>query len=171
MSHDKSRRHEHVVNAAEIAPADASQGTRFASRRWQLGAAAGARALGASLMEVPPGKTAWPRHYHAGNEEAIFVLEGEGALTLGEARVRVGAGDFVALPAGPDAAHQLFNDGPAPLRYLCVSTMNPTDVIVYPDSHKIGVMGGAAPGGDRRERFVAGVFRDDAKVGYWDGEG
>lgn len=171
MSQENVRRHQHVVNAADLAPADSSHGTRFAARRWQLGAAAGARALGASLMEVPPGKTAWPRHYHAGNEEAIYVLEGEGTLAIGEERVRVGPGDFVALPAGPGAAHQLVNDGAARLRYLCISTMNPTDVLVYPDSHKIGVMGGAAPGGDKRERFLAGFFRDDATVGYWDGEG
>lgn len=170
MSHEIERRHPHVVNAAELVPAESSQGTRFASRRWQLGAATGARALGASLMEVPPGKTAWPRHYHAGNEEAIYVLEGEGTLSIGEERVHVETGDFVALPIGPRAAHQLVNDGAAPLRYLCISTMNPTDVVVYPDSHKIGVMGGAAPGGDKRERFVAGFFRDDAKVSYWDGE-
>ena len=50
------------------------------------------------------------------------------------------AGDYVALPVGPESAHQLVNTGAATLRYLCVSTLQPTDVVVFPDMATIGVM-------------------------------
>jgi uncharacterized cupin superfamily protein len=34
----------------------------------------------------------------------------------------VRAGDWLALPVGPDHAHQMINDGEAPLIYPCVAT-------------------------------------------------
>jgi uncharacterized cupin superfamily protein len=33
---------------------------------------------------VPPGRRAWPYHYHLENEEAIYVLEGLGTLRIDE---------------------------------------------------------------------------------------
>lgn len=139
-------------------------------RRIQLGAAAGAKLLGTSLCELPPGAKGWPFHYHAANEEALYILAGRGVLRLGDAEHVVEVGDYVALPPGPEHPHQLRNDGDEPLRYLCISTMLPTDVTVYPDSGKIGFFGGAAPGGPKGERFVDGFVRATDRVDYWDGE-
>ncbi|SEU36571.1 cupin domain-containing protein [Stigmatella erecta] len=87
--------------------------------------------------------------YHLANEEAIYVLAGQGSLRLGEETLPLKAGDYVALPAGPGTAHQLFNEGPEPLRYLALSTMQAPDIVMYPDSRKVGVFGGAAPGETR----------------------
>lgn len=162
-------RHRHVVHLSEVEAKKVAHGDRFEAQRRKLGAAAGSQSLGASHMVVPPGKTAWPAHYHAGNEEGIFILSGEGAMRLGDERVPVRAGDWIALPAAP-LAHQLINTGSAPLEYLCVSTQNPCDVAVYPDSGKVGVFGGAAPGGDGRARFVRGFFRASEEVPYYAGE-
>jgi uncharacterized cupin superfamily protein len=125
------------------------EGTRFAFHRRQLGAAAGGRGLGTSFMELPPGKAAWPMHFHCANEEAVFIIQGTGELRIGDARVPLRAGDYVALPPGPQAAHQIYNNSGAPLVYLALSTMVPTDISVYPRSDKIGVFGGARPA-DRR---------------------
>jgi hypothetical protein len=44
------------------------------------------------------------------------------------------------------------------------------EVSVYPDSDKVGVMAGSAPGGDPGKRVVAGVYRQNSGVGYYDGE-
>ena len=76
----------------------------------------------------------------------------------------------MALPAGPEVAHQIYNNSGAPLVYLAMSTMVPTDIAVYPRSDKIGVFGGAAPGGPKNERVVAGFYRRVDAVEYWDGE-
>ncbi|GAO03700.1 cupin domain-containing protein [Anaeromyxobacter sp. PSR-1] len=165
-----TRRHPHVVNVAEIPQTVTEQGTRFAFRRRQLSAGSGGEQLGCSHMELPPGKTAWAHHFHCANEEAIFVLAGSGLLRLGDAEVRVGPGDYVALPAGPAAAHQLRNDGAAPLQYLALSTMLPTDITVYPDSGKVGLFAGAAPGGPKERRYLAGFTARPEGGAWFDGE-
>src|SRR2546423_316612 len=86
------------------------------------GAELAASKLGASWFEIQPGKKAFPFHFHLANEEAIFVLEGEGVLRNGDEEHTVRAGDYIALPPGPPG-HQLINRSSAPLRYLAFSTM------------------------------------------------
>jgi uncharacterized cupin superfamily protein len=147
-----------------------SHGEKFGSRRKQLGSSAGGEKLGCSLYEVPPGRRAWPYHYHLANEEAIYVLEGSGTLRIGGEEIRVSKGDYVALPARAQAAHQLVNDSGAVLRYLCFSTMVEPDVMIYPDSGKIGIFGGAAPGGPKEKRTFSKFLREEADVGYYEGE-
>lgn len=148
---------------------ESSQGAFFAHRRRRLGPAAGGERIGCSVVELDPGKTGWPFHYHCGNEEAIYVLFGEATLRLGDTHLRVTAGSYIALPAGPKNAHQLTNTSSEPVRYLAISTMRSPDVVVYPDSNKVAAIAGAPPGADG-PRDVFAVFPRDAAVGYWDGE-
>jgi uncharacterized cupin superfamily protein len=156
------------VNEADLDWTETEQGgTRF--RRKQLGEAADAERLGASLYELPPGASSWPYHYHTGNEEAVYVLSGTGVVRTPDGESAVRPGDFVVCPASPEGAHRLRNDGDEPLRFLVVSTMNDPDVTVYPDSDKVGVFAGSPPGG-RDERVVSGYFRRRDAVDYWDGE-
>ena len=61
---------------------------------------AGARALCAHLLAIPPSGRA-KAHRHAGHETAIYVLEGLAVLWFGEeleSRVDVGPGDFRYIP-------------------------------------------------------------------------
>ena len=135
------------------------------------GAVAGGQRLGCSMFELDPNATAFPFHYHLGNEEALYVLQGEGTLRLGTERKRVRAGDYVALPVGEDHAHQLTNTGDQVLRYLVFSTMREPDAIVYPDSDKVGVIAGSAPGGPSDTRVLSAFFPRSAAVSYAHGEG
>jgi uncharacterized cupin superfamily protein len=141
--------------------------TRF--RRKQLGRAAGGDRLGCSLYELPAGSRSWPYHYHTANEEALYVLAGEGTLRSDGETYPLGAGDYVAFPTGEEGGHRVVNDGDEPLRYLAVSTMVEPDVSVYPDSGKFGVFAGSPPGSDE-PRSVHGYYRLDDDVDYWDGE-
>jgi uncharacterized cupin superfamily protein len=165
------RRHPNVVNIDEARTEAVGNGKKFvATMRW-LAREAGASKLGCSMTEVPPGKTAFPRHYHCVNEEAVFVLEGEGTLRIGEQTVPVRAGDYVAFPAGPAHAHQILNTGAGTLRYLGLSTQATGEIVGYPDSKKIGIM--AAPSLEaafRGERWLRVIVPDSAGVGYFDGE-
>jgi len=138
-------------------------------RRKQLGEAANGEELGCSLYELPPEDGAWPYHYHAANEEAIYVLAGSGRLRLDGDTHSLAAGDYVALPADERGAHRVVNDGGDTLRYLVVSTMTNPDVTVYPDSEKFGVFVGSPPGG-REGRSLEGFYRMDDEVDYWTGE-
>ena len=157
-----------VVSLEDVQPVCTERGRSRFERR-QLGQAAGSQQLGVSHLELEPGARSYPFHWHAANEEAVYVLEGAGTLRLGEERVAVRAGDYIALPVGPGHAHQLINDSEAPLRYLCISTMHPVEIGGYPDSDKLWVMGGSAPGADPSARFLSRVGRlEDAD--YWDGE-
>ncbi|MGA2412178.1 MAG: cupin domain-containing protein [Candidatus Binataceae bacterium] len=159
-----------VIHESDIQWIETTQGEAFRSRRKKLGGSAGARMLGASIYELPPGASAFPYHYHCANEELIYVLEGEGVLRLGDQRILVRAGSFAAMPPGPAHAHRLYNTSDAPLRYLCVSSMITPEICVYPDSSKIGVMAGSAPGGDPAKRTLSGVYPKAASVDYYDGE-
>jgi uncharacterized cupin superfamily protein len=160
------RRHPNVVNTSELKAGGFSRGTRFAMSNYVLGQATGARGIGCSLYEVPPGKTAFPNHYHCANEESIYVLEGTGTLRIGADEVAVGAGDYATFPTGPAHAHLLINTGCTPLRYLCFSTLIPTEVVGYPDSGKIGAMSFSESGTPQVRR----MFRENSHVDYYDGE-
>ena len=83
---------------------------------------------------------------------------------------RIGAGDYVALPEGPDSAHQVLNRSAEPLRFLAMSTMDAPDVVLYPDSKKVFAIAGAPPGGVREQRTLSALFPLDAQVDYWKGE-
>lgn len=135
-------------------------------RRKKLAAATGGEEIGCSLYELPESCKAWPYHYHTGNEEAIFVLDGEGMLRLDGETVPLEAGDYVALPPDERGGHRVVNDSEGAVRYLMVSTMNEPDVTVYPDMGKIGVFSGSPPGGED-ERDVHGYYQRDDDVDYW----
>jgi uncharacterized cupin superfamily protein len=161
-----------AIDESEFDWVESETGDRFAFRRKQLGALAGGRDIGCSLYEVPPGKRPWPRHYHEGNEEALYVLAGTGTLHTREGTddCPLSPGTYVALPTGEAFARQIENDGDEPLRYLAISTMHTPDVAVYPDSDKVGVFCGSPPGGDKDARTLHGYFPRESAVGYWDGE-
>ena len=159
-----------IVNESELEWQRSSHDPGFEVWRKALGREAGSRRLGCSLYRLPAGKKAWPRHAHLANEEAIYILSGTGRSQIGKETHLVGPGDFLALIADPDAAHQLKNTGNEDLIYLCFSTMMAPDVIRYPDSGKTGVLAGSAPGGDPSKRVLTAFFPDGSEVPYWTGE-
>jgi uncharacterized cupin superfamily protein len=132
--------------------------------------AAGGKKLECSLYEVSPGRRAWPYHYHLATEEGLYILEGSGTLRIGGREVEISKGDYVALPEKAEGAHQIINPSNEPLRYLCFSTVVEPDVLVYLDSKKIGLVSGSAPSGPKEERTMHKYLRNDAEVGYYDGE-
>src|SRR6188768_4296022 len=108
------RRHPNVINTEEVEIAEQKKGT-FHARNRRLGPHVGNAQIGATLTELPPGTMSYPFHYHCANEEAIYIVSGSGTARIGDARVAVRAGDWIALPTGPEHAHQMINDGAVPL--------------------------------------------------------
>jgi uncharacterized cupin superfamily protein len=161
-------RHARVRNMDELAWQEGGNGTTFVYRHKWLSQATGGQKLGCSLYTVPPGKAAFPFHAHHGNEEAIFILQGEGTMRLGEERIPVRAGDYFAFPVDLQA-HQLLNTSGADLVYLCMSTMQSPEVADYPDSGKTGVFGALLPGREFKDRYRA-LFKKDNQAGYYEGE-
>jgi len=142
----------------------------FAYQEKRLGITAGGQMLGTTYYKLMPGKKAFPYHYHYANEEAIFVLEGSGTLRLNNKMLPIVPGDYIALPPGPECAHQIINTAEQPLIFLCFSTMNHPDVVEYPDSNKVGITAGSAPGGDIEKGLLKARFCKQDAVDYFFGE-
>ena len=71
-----------------------------------------------SLAEatLPPGAATEP-HYHSKTEELYYILRGTGLMRFPESERRVGPGDAVPIP--PGTPHQIVNEGPEDLIFLC----------------------------------------------------
>ena len=162
------RRHPNVMNVSEVEATTREKGSRFFCLDRHLGYTTGGKGIGCSWYEVPPGKAAWPYHYHTANEESLYVLEGTGTLRIGSEEIAVGPGDYATFPVGPDHAHQIRNTGSTPLRYLCFSTMNLVEVVGYPDSDKVGASARTADGSKPVVRVL--LKRADGNVDYYEGE-
>ncbi|HYY88457.1 MAG TPA: cupin domain-containing protein [Chloroflexota bacterium] len=107
---------------------------RAGCRVAMVAAAAGARRLGASVVEVPPGGLSSPYHIHHANEELLVVLSGTPELRTPDGHRRLTPGEVVSFARGPDGAHRLRNTSTEPCRLLFVSEMNFPDVAEYPDT-------------------------------------
>jgi uncharacterized cupin superfamily protein len=164
-----ANKNQHVIQLAEvpIEKINAPDGSPFGGQRRRAGAQIGARKLGYSFFDVPPGKAAFPYHTHSGNEEMIYIIDGDGILRFGKEEIAVAAGSIIACPPGGEYAHQLINAGGSELRYLVVSTMEYPDLSDYPDSNKIGAFSSPAVGPNVGFRAL---YVRDQHVNYYQGE-
>jgi uncharacterized cupin superfamily protein len=142
----------------------------FGAERRRIAAAAGARKLGYGLYRVAPGGRPWPFHFHNVNEEFFYVRSGSGQLRDKDGTRDLQPGDAFACPPGPEGAHAFLNTGDGPLEIFALSTMEEPEVTEYPDSDKLNVLVGSAPGGDPSARSVSAVFRRTDAVAYEEGE-
>ena len=156
-----------IVASTEVPVEEERRGEKFCIRRRRLGAAAGGEKLGCSLFELPPGKAVFPKHKHLANEEAVYVLEGEGVLRLDDSQHAIRQGDYISFRAGAEA-HQIVNRSGALLRFLALSTMISPEVVIHPDSQKVGVRWRPPETGGRTP--VVGNYRLSSGVDYWEGE-
>ncbi|MEX1141110.1 MAG: cupin domain-containing protein [Thermoleophilaceae bacterium] len=137
----------------------------FRAQRARIGYQLKTERLGASLWELPPGQAAYPYHFHLGEEELLVVLKGSPALRTPDGWRDLDEGDVVSFRRGEDGAHQLVNRGDTAVRFLAISTNGDPDLVVYPDSNKLGAAERLPTGGGVRK-----WFRLDDAVDYYDGE-
>jgi uncharacterized cupin superfamily protein len=95
-----------------------------------------------SIYEIPPGKSAYPYHYHTKNEEVFYIISGGGVLSTPSGTKNISSGDLLFFPANEKGAHKLTNNSLTEmLVYLDFDSSNDIDVSFYPDSKKMGVWG------------------------------
>jgi len=137
----------------------------FRARRARIGYELGTEGLGCSLWELPPGEAAYPYHYHYADEELIIVVRGRPTLRTPTGTRRLDEGEVVAFGLGEPGAHAFSNETDDAVTFIAVSSSGRPDVVVYPDSDKIGV-GERLPRGGGLRKF----FRREDEVDYWDRE-
>ena len=137
----------------------------FRARRARLSRQAGAERLGLSLWEVLPGQAAYPYHAHVTEEELVVVLAGRASLRTPDGWREMEEGEVVSFLRGEEGAHQIVNRTEEPVRFLAFSTTGEPDVVLQPDSGKVGAFERRADGGGMRLWFR----REDARD-YFDGE-
>ncbi len=97
----------------------------------------GMKNLGVSLGRIPAGKEGFLPHSHMGQEEFIFVIEGEGTLSIDGESTNIGPGDYAGF-AIDGAVHHLVNNGSQDLIYLMGGERTSTDVARFPTIGKSG---------------------------------
>ncbi len=77
--------------------------------RQRLGDAAGLTQFGVNLLQLKPGAWSSQRHWHANEDEFVFVLSGEVVLVTDAGEEILRPGDCAGFPKGKRDGHHLVN--------------------------------------------------------------
>lgn len=94
----------------------------------------------------------------------MIVLSGRPTRTPDGTR-ELEEGEVLHFPVGEESAHQIYNQTEETVTFLAISSSGRPDIIVYPDTDKIG-LGERLPKGGGLRAF----FRRDDGVDYFEGE-
>jgi uncharacterized cupin superfamily protein len=131
-------------------PLDASR----ERRQFGLGEICGLAQTAVHLVRLAPGATSTVQHWHASDDEWLYILEapGSGAVLLvqegldGETRAEpVRDGDFYGFPAGVPNAHAL-RAGDEEILYLVGGTRGALDVSIYTEQGGLSKVSGPSHG-------------------------
>jgi len=89
--------------------------------------------FGVNLVTLPPGSWSSQRHWHANEDEFVYVLEGEVTLVTDAGEETLGPGMAAGFPAGNADGHHLINRSDRPVLYLEVGTRAANEVAEYSD--------------------------------------
>jgi uncharacterized cupin superfamily protein len=124
------------------ATAPAGAGSRYPApfdepckrRAWKrLGEAAGLTQFGVSLYRLAPGVWSSQRHWHALEDEFVYVLQGELVLVTDAGEETLRAGDCAGFKAGVRDGHCLQNRSQHDAEVLVVGSRNDADQGEYSD--------------------------------------
>jgi uncharacterized cupin superfamily protein len=128
-----------VIDPADVEPNRGSNypdpfRERVAKRaKRRLGEALGLTNFGVNLTTLAPGAQSALRHWHAKQDEFVYVVSGE-LLLVTDAGTRVlKPGMAAGFPAGKADGHYLLNRSVFDATYLEVGDRTPGDAVTYPD--------------------------------------
>lgn len=102
-------------------------------RKQRLGEAVGLKNFGVNLVSLNPGARSALRHWHASQDEFIYVLEGEVTLVTDAGEQVLTAGMAAGFAAGVADGHHLINRSALVAQYLEIGDRTPGDQVTYPD--------------------------------------
>ena len=127
-----------VIRAGSVAPVGGSGypppfNDLGSFRAWPLSDAGGLTQFGAFVETLDPGARSSQRHWHAAEDEFLYVLEGTVTLHQDAGPRDLPPGTCVCWPAGLPDGHALENRTDAPVTYFVAGTRLAEDEVTYPD--------------------------------------
>ena len=119
-----------LAGSSYPAPFDEPCKGRLAIR---LGMGADLTQFGVNLVTLSPGAWSSQRHWHAKEDEFVWVVDGELVLVEDEGETVLRAGDCAGWKAGVQNGHHLVNRSGRPARILAVGARDDADHGEYPD--------------------------------------
>ena len=104
-----------------------------AYERVTLGDPGGLTQYGVAIETLMPGARSSNRHWHAQEDEFLWMLEGVAVVVEEAGEYQITSGDAVCWPAGAPNGHMVVNRSDAPCRFLIVGTRSQNDICTYPD--------------------------------------
>jgi uncharacterized cupin superfamily protein len=120
----------------DVASARARAGSRYPKpfdepcqnkTRRRLGLAAGLTQFGVNLLELGPGAWSSQRHWHAHEDEFVYVVRGPVALVTDAGETMLNTSDCPGFKVGERDGHHLQNRGEATALILEVGTRGPAE--------------------------------------------
>lgn len=99
----------------------------------KLGDHFGLTNFGVNLTILEPGAISALFHYHAKQDEFVYILEGFPTLLLGEQEYPLKLGACVGFKAGTGIAHQLINRSQERVVYIEIGDRSLGDAVEYPN--------------------------------------
>lgn len=99
-----------------------------------VGALLGLKNFGVNIVTLPPGARSSERHWHAAQDEYVYVIEGEVTVRSEAGETQAGPGMSIGFRAGVADGHVLINQSDRPVTYLCVGDRSAPEHVIYPDA-------------------------------------
>lgn len=93
--------------------------------------------FGALVEILPPGSFSSVTHWHAQEDEMIYVIEGTATVKEGDEVYTLTPGEGATFKAGNPLGHQVENTSDQPLKYLVIGTRSRADTVTYPDHDRV----------------------------------
>ncbi len=120
-----------VVTGSSYPEPWASEMRQRSSRR--VAAFGGLTQFGINLITIQPGGKSSLRHWHAHEDEFVYVTQGELVLVQDRSEILMGPGAMAAFKAGDPDGHHFINRSFAPATFLVVGTDAATETCTYSD--------------------------------------
>jgi uncharacterized cupin superfamily protein len=111
----------------------------YGRERRRLGNAAGLNQFGVNLTTLRPGAASALRHWHANEDELVYVLEGEVILVEDGGETLLKSGDAAGFKANSGNGHHLVNRTTVDVVYLEIGSRSRHERVEYPDVDLIAV--------------------------------
>ena len=121
-----------AIDTATGYPAPFNKAVEGRSRK-RLGNAVGLDQFGVNLCTLKPGAASSQRHWQHGEDEFVYILQGEVVLCEDSGETVLKPGDAAGWKAGVPNGHCLINRSDRDAVFIEVGSRAPSEKVTYPD--------------------------------------